>query len=185
MTLGARPLHSCWTSQMRRTISQFTFISVQSISSLIIIDSQYFNDIMPAIYSRFMDKEASEWRQIYKALQLLEYLIKNGSERVVDDARSHISTLKMLRSFHYIDEKARDQGLNIRTRAQEIVKLLQDQDAIRSERLKARNNRGKYGGVGSMSGPSYSSDRRYGGHGSDSYNYCRSSTTIFSVAREC
>jgi epsin len=43
---------------------------------------------------------------------LLEYLVKHGSERVVDDARSHISTLKMLRSFHYIDDKGKDQGLN-------------------------------------------------------------------------
>jgi epsin len=78
-----------------------------------------------------MEKEARQWRQIYKAyhdfvivylsliasfklqaLQLLEYLIKHGSERVVDDARSHVSTIKMLRSFHYIDEKGKDQGIN-------------------------------------------------------------------------
>ncbi|EIW52417.1 ENTH-domain-containing protein [Trametes versicolor FP-101664 SS1] len=73
---------------------------------------QNFNEIMPAIYSRFMEKEARQWRQIYKALQLLEYLIKNGSERVVDDARSHIATIKMLRNFYYVDEKGKDQGIN-------------------------------------------------------------------------
>lgn len=47
-----------------------------------------------------------------KALQLLEYLVKHGSERVVDDARSHISTIKMLRNFHYIDDKGKDEGIN-------------------------------------------------------------------------
>ena len=47
-----------------------------------------------------------------QALVLLEYLVKNGSERVVDDARSHISTLKMLRNFHYIDDKGKDEGIN-------------------------------------------------------------------------
>lgn len=47
-----------------------------------------------------------------QALQLLEYLIKNGSERVVDDARSHIATIKMLRNFYYIDDKGKDQGIN-------------------------------------------------------------------------
>ena len=31
---------------------------------------------------------------------------------MVDDARSHIATLKMLRNFHYIDEKGKDEGLN-------------------------------------------------------------------------
>ena len=67
---------------------------------------------MPCIYARFMEKEARQWREIYKALQLLEYLIKHGSERVIDDARSHISTIKMLRNFHYIDEKGKDEGIN-------------------------------------------------------------------------
>lgn len=47
-----------------------------------------------------------------QALQLLEYIIKHGSERVVDDARSHLSTIKMLRNFHYIDDKGKDQGIN-------------------------------------------------------------------------
>ena len=49
---------------------------------------------------------------LQKALQLLEYLVKNGSERVVDDARSHIGTIKMLRNFYYVDEKGKDQGIN-------------------------------------------------------------------------
>jgi epsin len=47
-----------------------------------------------------------------QALTLLEYLIKHGAERVVDDARAHVSTIKMLRNFHYIDEKGKDQGIN-------------------------------------------------------------------------
>lgn len=47
-----------------------------------------------------------------QSLVLLEYLVKNGSERVVDDARSHISMIKMMKNFHYIDEKGKDQGLN-------------------------------------------------------------------------
>lgn len=47
-----------------------------------------------------------------QALQLLEYLVKNGSEHVVDDARSHISTVKLLRNFYYVDDKYKDQGIN-------------------------------------------------------------------------
>ena len=103
--------------------------SVRSLAPFSSRDSQNFNEIMPAIYARFMEKEARQWRQIYKvwtnsaptqaslirylqALQLLEYLIKNGSERVVDDARSHVGTIKMLRNFYYVDEKGKDQGIN-------------------------------------------------------------------------
>ena len=43
---------------------------------------------------------------------LLEFLVKNGSERVVDDARAHVATVKILRNFHFIDDKGKDQGIN-------------------------------------------------------------------------
>lgn len=130
---------------------------------------QQFNEIMPAIYSRFMDKEAREWRQIYKSLQLLEYIIKHGSERVVDDARSHLSTIKMLRNFHYIDEKGKDQGINVRNRAKEIAELLSDLDRVRQERRKAKVNRNKYTGTGNDGGGFGNSGSRYGGFSSDDY----------------
>ncbi|KAF8558256.1 ENTH-domain-containing protein [Imleria badia] len=129
---------------------------------------QTFNEVMPCIYGRFMEKEARQWRQIYKALQLLEYLIKHGSERVVDDARSHISTLKMLRNFHYIDDKGKDEGQNVRNRARELVELLSDVEAIRTERRKAKTNRGKYTGTGNDPMNFSSGGSRYGGFGNDS-----------------
>lgn len=31
---------------------------------------------------------------------------------MVDDARGHVGTIKMLRNFHYIDDKGKDQGIN-------------------------------------------------------------------------
>ncbi|EPS41712.1 hypothetical protein H072_4384 [Dactylellina haptotyla CBS 200.50] len=108
---------------------------------------QQLNEIMPMIYKRFTEKAAEEWRQIYKALQLLEFLVKNGSERVVDDARQHVSTVKMLKQFHFIDANGKDQGLNVRNRAKELAELLSDVDKIRAERKKAKTSRGKFGGV--------------------------------------
>ncbi|BDD64213.1 hypothetical protein MAP00_009053 [Monascus purpureus] len=130
---------------------------------------QLLNEIMPMIYKRFTDKSAEEWRQIYKALQLLEFLIRNGSERVIDDARSHLSLIRMLRQFHYIDQNGKDQGINVRNRASELVKLLSDVDMIRAERKKARANRHKFGGIeggiGSFSGS------RMQGFGSDNMTF--------------
>ncbi|KAK5095925.1 Epsin-3, clathrin recruitment and traffic between the Golgi and endosome [Exophiala xenobiotica] len=131
---------------------------------------QQLNEIMPMIYKRFTDKTAEEWRQIYKALQLLEFLVKNGSERVVDDARSHLSLIKMLRQFHYIDQNGKDQGINVRNRSAELGKLLSDVEMIRGERKKARANKNKYGGVegGAGLGAGFSSgSSRYGGFGSE------------------
>ncbi|VUC22274.1 unnamed protein product [Clonostachys rosea] len=139
---------------------------------------QTLNEIMPMIYRRFTEKAAEEWRQIYKALQLLEFLIKHGSERVIDDARGHLTLLKMLRQFHFIDQNGKDQGINVRNRAKELAELLSDVDRIRSERKKARSSKNKYtgveGGTGGFSSGGFSSGSgggRYGGFGSESGGY--------------
>ncbi|KAJ1652162.1 Epsin-3, clathrin recruitment and traffic between the Golgi and endosome [Dispira simplex] len=121
---------------------------------------QYFNEIMPCIYRKFSECEASEWRQIYKSLTLLEFLVKNGAERVVEDVRSHLTTVKMLRNFHFIDDQGKDQGINVRQRAKELMELVQNSPRVREERAKAKANRSKYTGV-------ESTESRYGGFGSN------------------
>ncbi|KAG0277874.1 Epsin-3, clathrin recruitment and traffic between the Golgi and endosome [Linnemannia exigua] len=128
---------------------------------------QYFNEIMPAIFKRFAEKEPREWRQIYKALVLLEYLVTHGSERVVDEARGHISTIKVLRSFQYVDENGKDEGINVRNRAKEFAEMLSSVDRIKEERKKAKANRNKF--VGSEGGGFAGTGSKYGGFGSDSY----------------
>jgi len=50
------------------------FRVVCAVLKCVSTNSQHFNEIMPAIYSRFMDKEAREWRQIYKASALCDLL---------------------------------------------------------------------------------------------------------------
>jgi len=139
-------------------------------------DYQGFNEVMPALYKRFVETGKS-WRNVYKALTLLEYLVKNGSERVVDYARAHTYDLKALSNFHHIDEKGKDQGVNIRHRAKLILDLLASDDLIRDERNKAKANRDKYSGTGSDTsggfGGGYSggfggSGSRYGGYGPNS-----------------
>ncbi|KAF9898877.1 Epsin-3, clathrin recruitment and traffic between the Golgi and endosome, partial [Lobosporangium transversale] len=128
---------------------------------------QYFNEIMPAIFKRFAEKEPREWRQIYKSLVLLEYLVTHGSERVVDEARGHISTIKVLRNFQYVDDNGKDEGINVRNRAKEFAEMLSSVDRIKEERKKAKANRNKY--VGAEGGGFAGTGSRFGGFGSDSY----------------
>lgn len=113
-------------------------------------------EVLGMIFRRFTEKTATEWRQIYKALQLLDYLIRHGSERFIDDTRSSISLIKMLESFHFIDSQGRDQGINVRNRAKALAELLSNDERIRSERKKARETAKKYKGVagGSAAGKS-------------------------------
>ena len=49
-----------------------------------------------------------------KALTLLEYLIRNGSERSVEDGRDHIYQIRTLCDFQYTEPGGVDQGINVR-----------------------------------------------------------------------
>lgn len=114
-----------------------------------------------------------------QALQLLEYLIKHGGERVIDHVRlnRNIQLLKMLRQFQYIDRNGKDQGLNVRNRVKELLALAADTDRIRTERKKAQANRQKFGGVeggrGLGGGMSGSGSGRYAGFGSEDASFGR------------
>ncbi|OBT50307.1 hypothetical protein VE04_08788, partial [Pseudogymnoascus sp. 24MN13] len=148
--------------------SSTTVCSPDPVFTWTAVLGQLLNEIMPMIYKRFTEKAADEWRQIYKALQLLEFLIINGTERVIDDARSRLTLLKMLRQFHFIDANGKDQGINVRNRAKELTELLSDVERIRTERKKARATRQKYTGVeggAGLGGGGGSS--RFGGFGSE------------------
>lgn len=48
----------------------------------------------------------------FQSLTLLHYLLKNGSERVVSNARDRLFEMRTLESYKFIDEKGKDQGLN-------------------------------------------------------------------------
>ncbi|KAK5672859.1 Epsin-3, clathrin recruitment and traffic between the Golgi and endosome [Batrachochytrium dendrobatidis] len=135
----------------------------------------HFNDIMNTIYKRFQEPAGPTWRQTYKSLQLLEYLIKNGSEKVIDSARGHVYDLRALLSYTYVDDKKKDQGMNVKNRAKEIIELLENDEKLRTERIKAKENRSKYVGVDSSSISSFDrgsagggSGTKYGGFGSGS-----------------
>ena len=62
-----------------------------------------YADIMSVLWSRMEERE-SKWRRCYKALLVLEFLIRNGSTRVIDESRRQISRLEALKDFHYIDQ---------------------------------------------------------------------------------
>lgn len=48
-------------------------------------------------------------RRRIQALSLLEHLVKNGAERVIEDARDHLHRVRMLSDFNYY-EGPQDKG---------------------------------------------------------------------------
>ena len=94
------------------------------------------------------DVEPKNWRRVYKSLLLLDYLLKNGSERVIESARDRVYEMKRFDDFKFIDDKGKDQGINVAHKSKDLVALLADDDMLRDGRKKAKANRDKYKGVG-------------------------------------
>ncbi|XP_026180846.1 radical S-adenosyl methionine domain-containing protein 1, mitochondrial isoform X2 [Mastacembelus armatus] len=146
-----------------------------------------FTEVMGMIWKRLND-HGKNWRHVYKALTLLDYLIKTGSERVSQECRENIYTIQTLRDFQYIDRDGRDQGINVREKAKQLVALLRDEEKLKKERSQALKTKTRMAGVSSSAGsgslpPPYpgrrtsqpSSSGVYG----DDFGRCRGSPSSF------
>lgn len=101
---------------------------------------------------------------------MLNYLVRNGSERVVTSSREHIYDLRSLENYTFTDEGGKDQGINVRHKVcykenlnnmlifvikflffkvRELIDFIQDDDRLREERKKAKKNKDKYIGMSS------------------------------------
>ncbi|MBN3302503.1 clathrin interactor 1a isoform X2 [Amia ocellicauda] len=122
---------------------------------------EQFPEVMNMLWTRMLKDNKKNWRRVYKALLLLAYLIRNGSERVVTSAREHIYDLRSMENYHFVDENGKDQGVNVRQKVKEMVDFVQDDDRLREERKKAKKNKDKYIGVSSdsLGGFRYTGDR--------------------------
>ena len=69
--------------------------------------SHEYQMIMSVIWKRINDT-GKNWRHVYKALTILEYLASHGSERVIDEIRVHIYQISTLSDFQHIDSSRRD-----------------------------------------------------------------------------
>ncbi|BBG95113.1 ENTH/VHS family protein [Prunus dulcis] len=115
--------------------------------------------VMNVLWTR-LTETGKDWRYVYKALAVIEYLVSHGSE-----------LLNML------SQMGRIWGINVRKKAETIVALLNNKDKIQEVRNKAAANRDKYFGLSStgityksgsatsasFSSSSYQSSERYGG----------------------
>ncbi|KAI4369776.1 hypothetical protein MLD38_018181 [Melastoma candidum] len=130
-----------------------------AISPVICHCSHEYQMIMGVIWKRANDT-GKNWRHVYKALTVLEYLVAHGSERVIDDIREHAYQISTLSDFQYIDFQRKG------SRNQQV-------------RQKAASNREKFHNgpsAGGMYRPSGGYDDRYEedkyGH-KDDYDYGR------------
>lgn len=97
-------------------------------------------------------------------MTLLDYLAKTGSERVAQQCRENAFIIQTLRDFQYVDRDGRDQGVNVREKAKQLVALLRDEDRLKQERTLALKTKERLASAGGGGGsgtapPSYPSRR--------------------------
>lgn len=119
---------------------------------------EHFPEVMSMLWKRMLQDNKTNWRRTYKSLLLLNYLVRNGSERVVTSSREHIYDLRSLENYTFVDENGKDQGINVRHKVRELIDFIQDDDRLREERKKAKKNKDKYIGMSSEA-----MGMRYGG----------------------
>ncbi|KAJ0057824.1 hypothetical protein NL108_002939, partial [Boleophthalmus pectinirostris] len=108
-------------------------------------------EVMGMLWKRLND-HGKNWRHVYKALTLMDYLVKTGSEQVAKECREKIYSIQTLRDFQYLDRDGRDQGINVREKAKQLVALLRDEEKLKKERSQALKTKTRMAGVSSALG---------------------------------
>jgi len=92
-------------------------------------------------------------RHVYKSLVLIEYLLKNGSERFISDVRLRAGDIRRLKAYKFYKEGA-EVAQDVRKKAAQILALLDDKESLEQERELARRATGKVFGGYSPDGSS-------------------------------
>ena len=101
------------------------------------INHEAFGQVFSILKKR-MALQGELWRQVYKSLLVIEYMVKHCPRFVVEHIKDEASLLRRLKYFQYKSPDGRDQGINVRTRAENLIKLLVDGEALNDEREKAK-----------------------------------------------
>ncbi|XP_029456498.1 epsin-3 isoform X2 [Rhinatrema bivittatum] len=134
-----------------------------------------FSEVMGMIWRRLNDS-GKNWRHVYKALTLLDYLVKTGSEKVAHQCRENLFTIQTLKDFQFLDRDGKDQGINVREKAKQIVTLVKDEERLKQERAHARKTKERMSlGTSSISG----SCARRSSHYGDDYSKSRGSPSSY------
>jgi hypothetical protein len=99
------------------------------------------------LWKRLNDQE--HYLHVQKALLLVDYLLRNGSERFVTDAKRRKSDLLRLQEYRSYNADGEDVAKNCRNKAAQLYAVLDNDQRIKDERTKAERIRDvKYSGSG-------------------------------------
>ena len=95
-----------------------------------------------------IDEPPEKWRRIFKALALLEYLLKYGTDRMAEDARQRLPRIRSLMDFKF-NEDGKERGSGVREKSALVMNMLNDQTFLAAERKKAKEGKDRFVGMAS------------------------------------
>ena len=67
-----------------------------------------------------------EWRRVAKAIHVMDYLVKNGAPRIVQDLKDDLYKIRVFNDFNYKDSSGVEQGVELRDKAKGLCELLNE-----------------------------------------------------------
>ena len=134
------------------------------------MDHKKYGTVMGIVWD-FLEAETKSWKQILKSLALLDFLVKNGTEKVIEACRNRIQKIRSLQDYTFYEGRE-DKGYVIRDKAKLLCNLLSSNEMIRSEREKALLLRDSFDGLSAQRNSSnqscYTDIKLHGSAGDDS-----------------
>ncbi|XP_073102522.1 clathrin interactor EPSIN 1 isoform X2 [Elaeis guineensis] len=93
--------------------------------------------IVDVLHRRLHSVYWKEWRQSYKTLVLLEFLLTHGPEDMLEEFHCDINVIRELGKLNYVDERGFNWGACMQIKSERILKLLSDQKQLQEARSKA------------------------------------------------
>ncbi|KAJ7719615.1 hypothetical protein B0H14DRAFT_626565 [Mycena olivaceomarginata] len=91
-------------------------------------------EIRDMLVTRLNNNEGKNWRQVYKSLVVIDYILHHGPEYANVYFKFKFYSISVLEKFQYFDEYGHDQGQKVRDKAANIANLLLDEGRLHSER---------------------------------------------------
>lgn len=85
--------------------------------------------ILDKIFEHLRDNSQLHWKQVYKALLLVEHMCIQGSEDCVRYFKDNVRYIAQLKDgYKFRDDDGVDKGINVRKRAEGVADMIMDEN---------------------------------------------------------
>ncbi|XP_020079916.1 epsin-3 [Ananas comosus] len=145
-------------------------------------DMDDYGRIADVLHRRLRSVNFKEWRQSYKSLVVLEFLLTHGPEDLFEEFHCDTNVIRELGKFNYVDERGFNWGSCMQKKSEKILKLLSNEDQLKEARAKALKISQEIKGFGNLIvSPSSSSPSSSKSFGSSSFGSCSSNSPTWNV----